>query len=130
MSEIALAVERFTALAFIITGLSHMMQPRAWAELFIRMRESGVSGGFLNAYMHGPTGMLIVAFHNLWSWPHMLVTLVGWSLTLKGALYFCYPQLAQRSMARVSVERAGEFRYAGAFALVLGATIGWVSLQP
>jgi uncharacterized protein YjeT (DUF2065 family) len=121
-------IERLTALAFIITGLSHITAPRVWARFFIDMRERGEIAGFLNAYVHIPLGLLILAFHWVWSWPAALVTLIGCALTLKGTLYFLWPSLALRSMAHVSEEKAGRFRIAGLAGLALGLVIGWLSL--
>ena len=121
-------VERLTALAFIITGLSHMAAPRAWARFFMDMRERGEVAGFLNAYVHIPLGLIIVAFHWVWTWPEMVVTLIGCALTLKGILYFLWPGLALRSMARVSEERAWQFQVAGFPAVLLGLWIGWIAL--
>jgi uncharacterized protein YjeT (DUF2065 family) len=125
------AVERLAALAFVITGLSHIMAPMAWVRFFLHIRAAGEAAGLLNAYVHMPLGLMIVAFHPVWSGPPLLVTLVGCGLTLKGALYFMWPQLADRSMAMVSEERAGRFRIAGFAALMLGLAMGWIALgQP
>ena len=121
-------IERLTALAFLITGLSHIAAPRVWARFFIAMRERGAVAGFLNGYVHRPLGLLILAFHWVWRWPELLVTLIGCGLTLKGLLYFLWPSLALRSMAQVSLETAWRFRVAGLGALALGALSWWVSL--
>jgi uncharacterized protein YjeT (DUF2065 family) len=120
-------IERLAALAFIITGLSHLAAPRVWARFFIDMRERGEVGGFLNAYVHIPLGLLIVAFHWVWRWPGLLVTLIGCGLTLKGTLYFMWPSLALKSMAHISEESAWKFQAAGVAALALGLLIGWIS---
>jgi uncharacterized protein YjeT (DUF2065 family) len=123
------AVERLTALAFIVTGLSHMAAPRAWTRFFIEMRERGDPGGLINAYVHMPLGLIIVAFHWVWTWPEITVTLIGCALTLKCALYFLWPGLAQRSMARLSEDRAVGFQIAGFLAVLLGLWIGWIALS-
>jgi uncharacterized protein YjeT (DUF2065 family) len=123
-----IGIERLTALAFIITGLSHIAAPRAWARFFILVREQGEAGGFINAFIHMPLGLLIVSFHPIWRWPGLLVTLIGCALTLKGLLYFLVPALAAKSMKRVSEERARQFRIAGIAALLLGLFIGWIAL--
>lgn len=122
------AMETLTALVFFITGLSHLLQPKAWARFFIEVRERGVVGGLWNAYIHAPLGFLIISFHNVWTWPEVVVTLIGWSLTLKGAIYFCWPQLAPRAMARISEERAGMYRVAGVFTLVIAAAVAWIAI--
>jgi hypothetical protein len=67
-------IERLTAFAFIITGLSHIAAPRAWARFFILVRGQGEAGGFINAFIHMPLGLLILSFHQVWRWPGLLVT--------------------------------------------------------
>lgn len=122
-------IEILTALAFLLTGLSHALQPKVWARFFVELGASGDTAGLWNAYLHAPLGLLIVAFHNLWTWPELVVTLIGWALTLKGAVYFCLPQLAPRAMSRISAERAGMYRVAGIFSIAIGAGIGWIALS-
>lgn len=121
-------IERLTALVFLVTGLSHVAAPRAWVRFFLDMRARGETAGLYNAYVHGPLGLLIVAFHPVWSGAGLLVTLLGWALAIKGTLYFVWPGLAQRTMARLSEERAWEFQVAGAASVVLGLVIGWIAL--
>lgn len=120
------AIERLTALAFVITGISHLTAPRAWAAFFIGLRERGEAGGLLNGWVSLPLGLLIVAFHPVWSGAGLLVTLIGWALTLKATLYFIWPGLALKSLAHVTPERAGGFRAAGAVAIALGVAIWWI----
>jgi uncharacterized protein YjeT (DUF2065 family) len=126
--DVVTGIERLTALVFVVTGLSHIAAPRAWARFFIAMRERGEVAGFLTAYVHIPLGLLIVAFHPLWSGPGLLVTLVGYALTLKGILYFLWPALALRSLAHVNEETAWKFRLGGMLGLPLGLVIGWIAL--
>ena len=121
-------IERLTALAFIVTGLSHIAAPRAWALFFMAMRDRSAVPGFVNAFVHIPLGLLILAFHPVWSGPGLLVTLVGCGLTLKGLVYFVRPGLAARGLAHISEERAWQFRIAGLAALALGLVIGWIAL--
>lgn len=124
-----IAIERLVALAMIVTGVSHVLAPRAWVGLFERIRATGPAAGLLNAYLHFPLGALIVAFHWRWSGPGLLVTLLGAAWTVKGGLYFAWPALADRSLARVGPERAWEFQAAGAIAIVLGAAAAWFSIR-
>lgn len=64
-----------------------------------------------------------MAFHDLWHGIPMLVTLLGWGWTVKGALYLIRPKIALKMLARVSVERAHEFVIAGVVLVELGALI-------
>ena len=124
-------IERLTALAFILTGLSHIVAPRTWARFFIAMREQGDVAGFLNGYVHVPLGLLILAFHPVWQGPGLLVTLIGCGLALKGFLYFLWPSIALRSLARVREDNVRGFQVAGAVGVALGLAVGWIALgQP
>ena len=124
--NIVQSIEILTALSFLITGLSHLFQPKIWVSFFISIRENGKIAGFINSFIQLPLGLLIVSFHNIWTVPEILVTLIGWSLTLKGTLYFLLPKIAEKSFARVSFERAWEFRLAGVFSIILSAAIFWI----
>ena len=118
-----LAIERLVALCCIVIGLSHLVQPRAWAELFIAWREKGDVGVFYTAMLHFSFGALIVAFHNVWHGLPIIVTLLGWGWTIKGTLYLTYPKHGRRMLARVSLDRAWEFAVAGAVLIVIGGVI-------
>ena len=124
-------IERLTALALIVTGLSHILAPRAWTRYFIAMREQGEVAGLLNAYLHMPLGLLILAFHPVWRGPGLLVTLIGCGLALKGTLHFLWPRLSLRALAHVREENAWGFQVAGAVGVALGLAVGWIALgQP
>ena len=122
-----IGIERLAALCFVITGLSHMMAPGAWTRFFLNMRAQGEAAGLLNAYVHMPLGVLILAFHWVWSWPGIIVTLVGCALTLKGALYFIYPRIADIGLGHITEENGWRFRVAGVFGVILGLIMGWVA---
>jgi len=66
-------------------------------------------------------GAIIVAFHNVWTWPEVILTVCGWGLVVKGFLYFVWPAHSERMLGRVSVERAWEFRAVSVSALALSA---------
>ena len=125
--DIVTGIERLTALAFIVTGLSHIAAPRAWARFFVAMRDKSPVPGFLHAWIHIPLGLLILAFHPVWSGPGLIVTLIGAGLTLKGTLMFVRPQLAMRSLAHVSEDKVAGFRIAGFVSLALGLICGWIA---
>ncbi|HJU77690.1 MAG TPA: hypothetical protein VJ597_07170 [Sphingomicrobium sp.] len=126
-----IAVERLTALVLLLTCLSHIAAPRAWHLLFERIRVGGETAGLANAAVHLPLGLMIVAFHNVWTWPEAVVTVIGWALLLKGTLHLLFPQLAQRTLNLPGEAKQAERRYrlAGALMLPLALTIGWIALR-
>ena len=119
------SVEKLTALCFFVTGMSHIVQPRVWVRFFIMLREKGEVGSFLNALIHFPLGAFIVAFHNVWHGIPLIVTLIGWGLTVKSALYFLFPRYGVRMLGTISLERSWHFVVAGVFSVLLAAVIAY-----
>jgi uncharacterized protein YjeT (DUF2065 family) len=117
------AIERLAAVSFFVIGLSHIMQPRAWAQFFIDIREKGETGSFINAFIHFPLGALIVAFHPVWRGLPMILTLIGYGLVIKSLIYFVFPGHGRRMLARVSLERAWGFVVAGVFSVGISALL-------
>src|SRR5215467_12975289 len=90
-------------IGFFVTGVSHVCQPRVWAQFFI----------------HFPLGALIVAFHNVWRGAPLVLTLIGYSLLLKSTIYFVFPKRGLKSLSRVSLDKSWEFVVAGVGSIVL-----------
>src|SRR5215212_12103149 len=112
------SVEILAVILFGVLGLSHILEPKAWAEFFILLRGKGEAGAFVDGFLNLPTAGIIVGFHNVWSGIPAVLTLVGWCLLIKSLIRFCAPKQALRIMARVSIERSWEFQVAGAGLLV------------
>ena len=119
------SVEVFAIILFGVLGLSHILQPKAWADFFILLRGKGEAGAFVDGLVNLPLAAVIIGFHNIWSGIPVVLTLVGWGLLIKSLIRFCAPKLGLRVMARVSVERAWEFQVAGAGLLALGGLLGY-----
>ena len=119
------SVEVLAIIWFGVIGLSHILQPKAWAEFFILLRGKGEAGAFVDGLVNLPLAAVIVAFHNTWSGIPAVLTLVGWCLLIKSLIRFCAPKQALRMIARVSVERAWEFQVAGAALVVLAGLLGY-----
>jgi hypothetical protein len=119
------SVEVVAIILFSVMGLSHILQPKAWADFFILLRGNGEAGAFVDGFLNLPLASLIIAFHNTWSGIPAVLTLVGWCLLIKSLIRFCAPKLAVRVMARVSVERSWEFQAAGAGLVALAGLVGY-----
>jgi hypothetical protein len=123
------AIELYAAIQFLVIGLSHVLQPRAWVEFFIALREKGRAGVFANGFLSLVFGSLVVAFHDVWTgWP-LVLTLIGWAQVIKAGVAFVLPDVAMRSLQRVSHERAWEFQVPGALFLGLGGLMAYVALR-
>jgi hypothetical protein len=122
------ATQLFAAIAFLVIGLSHLGQPRAWVAFYQALAARGTSGAFLEGFLLLNFGAFIVAFHNVWHGPVVVLTLIGWSQVLKGAGRFLAQQLGLRAMQRLTLERARYFRVGGVLALILSGFLWWLAL--
>jgi len=107
---VGLGIERLAALVLLLTCLSHITAPAAWAALFERIRKSSAPG-LATAAIHLPLGLLIVAFHNIWSGPAIIFTFIGWALLIKGTVHLLFPQVTMRSLALPGEGAEAERRY-------------------
>ena len=105
--------------------LSHIVQPRAWVEFFVFLRERGEAGAFATPFLSLIFGSIIVAFHNVWTGIPMVLTIVGWAQVLKALIYFTFPAYGLRKMGIPSRERPQLLVYPGIAFLVLAGLLGY-----
>jgi uncharacterized protein YjeT (DUF2065 family) len=122
-------IQLLASVQFLVIGLSHLLQPRAWVRFFHRLREEGHAGVFANGFLSLWFGTLVVSFHNVWSGLPIVLTLIGWAQVIKALVSFVAPARALRGMQRVSEERAWEFRVAGVIALALSGLFGYLAAR-
>ena len=123
------AIEIFAIIQFVVIGLSHIVQHRAWAEFFIRLRGLGLPGAFMNGFLGLSFGSIVVAFHNVWSGPAMVLTIFGWLLLLKASISFVAPAVSMRAFERISLERSWVFIPPGVIFLLMAGVLGFVPLS-
>lgn len=117
-------------------GLSHLRQQQAWREFFLLLHSKGRPGAFANGFLTLITGSLIVSFHNVWSGPPVILTLIGWAYLFKSTAIFVNPDWNLGSMARVQNAPRQKFLVAGfgllAVALMLAICIatGFYPVEP
>lgn len=104
-----LAIQKFAIVTFLVIGLSHIFQSRAWAQFFIELRSKGEMSSFFIGFLNLNMGALVVAFHNVWHGIPIILTIAGYGWVLKSLVYFVFPQRGLKTMARVTLERAWEF---------------------
>ena len=118
-----IAIQKLAIVSFFVIGLSHIFQPRVWAQFFIDLRSKGEIGSFINAFIHFPLGALIVAFHNVWQGIPMILTIMGYGWVLKSLIYFVFPSFGLKSLFRVSLEKSWEFIVAGIVLVGIGGLL-------
>ena len=120
------ATQVFAAVWFLVIGLSHLLQPNAWVAFFQALAARGRPGAFLDGFLYLAFGTIVVAFHNVWHGPALVLTLIGWAQVLKGALRFLAPQVGLRVLQSVCPERGWHFRLGGVFALLISGFLWYV----
>ena len=123
------ATQVFAAVSLLVIGLSHLFQPQAWVTFYQALAARGAPGVFLEGFLCLSFGSIIVAFHNVWRGPELVLTLIGWAQVLKGLGRFIAPQVALRVMARATPERGWYFRAGGVFALGLSGFLWWLRFR-
>jgi uncharacterized membrane protein len=124
------AAQVFAATSFLVIGLSHLGRPQAWVAFYQALAAWGTAGVFLEGFFTLNFGAIIVAFHNVWHGPALVLTLIGWAQVLKGLGRFLAPQIGLRVMQRASPERATYFRIGGVMALTVSGFLWWLRFQP
>lgn len=119
------SVEIAAIILFGVIGLSHLLQPRAWVDFFILLRSKGEAGVLIDGFLYLPLSAFIIGFHTVWTGIPVVLTVIGWAFLIKSLLRFCVPSQGLRMMARVSAERAWEFRVPGVIYVVLAAALGY-----
>ncbi len=118
-------LQRVLAPIFLIVGVSHVLHPYRWADFFMRLKQTG-QAAFVIAILTMPLGMLIVVGHNRWEWDWPLfLTLAGWGMTVKSAVYLLWPQLTEWVIRKGCEERSNGFRVAGLLMAFFGGVLSW-----
>ena len=119
------AAEWYAVLTCVVIGLSHLTRPQAWVEVFAALHRLGQPGAFANAAMNLVQGAAFVATHRVGTGPTVVLTLLGYLLLLKGTLYFLFPDVALRSMAKAGSGNGREFIIGGILLLAIAGVIGY-----
>jgi uncharacterized protein YjeT (DUF2065 family) len=122
-------IEVFAVVNFVVIGLSHVLQPKVWVELFVAMRSLGRAGVFLNGMLSLLVGSIIVSFATDWHGAAALLPLIGWAQVVKGVVSLTRPEAGMRGLMRVSMQRAWEIQAAGGVLLLISAAIAWAALS-
>jgi hypothetical protein len=122
-----LTVQSVVAPAFLLLGLSHVVQPQLWVRFFEVLRATGIAAFIIPMYTL-PVGLVLIAGHNVWTWDWpVFLTIAGWGMTIKSALYLVAPSLADRMLEKKMAKSPRSFQIFGAIMAIFGAIITWQS---
>ena len=113
------AVQMFMVITCLLMGVSHLVQPRLWVDFFVKLAERGNLGVVANQLLNTTAGGVIVALHQVWTGPAIVLTLYGWALVLKSVVGLWTPAGGMRMM-RMARHGDNAFRIAGVAMLLVG----------
>jgi hypothetical protein len=122
-------IQVFASVNFFVIGLSHIFQRSAWVEFFAKLHSLGRLGPFAEGFLYLNIGALIISFHNVWTLPEIVLTLIGWIYVLKALFRFVAPIAVLRIYERMRPERAWQIQVAGGMLLALSAFFMFLALQ-
>ena len=122
-----ITIERIFAPAFLIMGLSHLLQPTLWLRFFEAIKQSGVAAVIIPIYTL-PFGLVLIATHNIWHWDwRLFLTIAGWGMTIKSTSYLLIPEVADRMLEKKMATTPRGYQIVGAISAIFGAVITWQS---
>jgi len=123
------AVELFAAVSFFVIGLSHVLQRDAWIEFFAKLHSLGRLGAFAEGFLYLNFGAIIVSFHNVWTGPGVVLTVIGWAQVLKALVRFVAPSRVLPVYKRMGPERAWQIQAAGGLFVVFSLFLAFLALR-
>lgn len=83
----------------LVIGLSYLLQAGMWLDLVMEANNNS-HWALLIAMVTLPFGLAVVFGHNIWVWDWpVLVTVIGWVMTIKSCLYLVWPTWSNRFMS-------------------------------
>ena len=119
----ASVVAHVVSIVMLVLGVSYAVQTREW----IRVSQDVIAAPhrfMVAALALLATGVVIVTVHNNWApaWS-LAITLSGWILVIKGAVFLLFPQMAGKFARWPEATLRAWVRTAGVVLAVLGAIL-------
>lgn len=89
---VTMVIQKVAALFFLIMGLSYLLNARLWAG-YGKVLLDEPQRLLPILWVTLPIGLVIVFLHNIWSGWAIIITLVGWLITIKSAFYLLFPRV-------------------------------------
>ena len=122
----ASVVAHVVSVVMLVLGISYIVQTREW----IRVSQDVIEAPhrfLVAAFIMLAMGVAIVSVHNDWApaWT-LAITLSGWILVIKGALFLVFPQVATQFARWPETALRASVRAAGGVLAVLGAVLTYL----
>jgi hypothetical protein len=125
------AVQLIMVIGCTIMGISHIAQPRMWADFFAAVHRQGHAGLVAKVMLVELwPALLIVTLHQVWSGPAIVLTIYGWLLLIKVAVSLVLPSLPMRALAIPSRSPKRAFVPGGIALLAVAALTAFALTSP
>ena len=123
-------VQLVMLMSCVVMGLSHIVRPQMWVDYFTGLHAEGTRGVITRTFtLELWAALLIVALHQVWHGPAIVVTIYGWLLLAKVTVSMLVPEIGLRSLAMAS-KGPRAFVIAGCVLLVIAACAGAALFSP
>ena len=128
VDTVAEGIELMLGPAMMLMGLSHIVRPDMWKELFGQLHAMGTTGVIYRAFMLELwPALAILTLHQVWSGPGIVLTIYGILLSAKCAVAMLAPEIGLRSMA-MAERGASAFVPGGVVLMAIGGSCVWALL--
>lgn len=122
--ENAIKVAEVAAPLYLILGLSILLYAKPWQDLMKKWQKDHLLL-FPLMFFYPILGVIVINMYNVWEWNQwLIVTLIGWILLIKGALYFLLPGSVLKSLMEMK-NNIGLLYFGGVVALAIGGVLGY-----
>lgn len=90
--EVIQSIEIFYGVWILIIGLSLFTAHNQWKKLIASWLDHPEQY-FVLAFVFMPIGIFTILLHNVWTGLGIIVSLLGWLVTIKAVMIFCFPSL-------------------------------------
>ena len=122
-----MAIAYVMAPLYLIMGLSFLFYMKTWQKIMAKWSKDHYQLIPL-MFLYPIIGMLIIGMYNVWElnvW--ILITITGWGMLLKGAMFFLLPGHALKKWMEMG--KCPTLMYlAGILSLVMGGVLGYYAI--
>ncbi|MCV6603870.1 MAG: hypothetical protein OIF34_01090 [Porticoccaceae bacterium] len=121
----SLTITHITAWMILLMGLSVVINPRGWQQLFNDTLENPRRAMPLFLFFLF-FGLFIITQHDLWRGKGLVVSIIGWATVIKSMIYLCVPQVMAKFRHFAEPKSLPLMRIAGVAWVLVGAWILFV----
>ncbi len=116
--DFSVAFSRIIGIFYLLAGISFLLNKSFYKEIMKKAKKD-IGFLFIMSSLFLLLGLLVITNHNIWvkEW-YVLVTLLGWLMTIKGATFLLFPDFAVNKIKQLdkSVSRV----VSGSLGIIIG----------